>query len=487
MHVPRQHAFEQGERGPQATGGHPHVVQLLDVLSESRPGLMGQHRSQLAAEDGVSDVPDRGVGRQRRRTEEGCPGHLQPGGQEADLEFRQNGRLQTALPSELVDEGREHVHPSGDCLHLDPAHPHRVLVVTDDDDGVVEVQFAEKLLFGAQEEGPAACPDLEKVVQGRPTGECAEAATDGTLRAQGVEPGGGKRLGLLDATAKPRLGRGRVLQGDLSLVAMVPDPQDEARSADPPVLGVEVDVDGALDGEVLDGDGHRRSGRGARHDLREGAQPPLDGPKVERVELPLDLDVCWVRPLFGHLMRLLGIGGVVLCRQCPNSPWHPLKLARHGGSVVAMARTATPKLRRVGTSQAVVRAAGGIVLRDFAGGRREVAVVHRPGRDDWSLPKGKLSADETFEECALREVQEETGLRCRLSRFVGYTEYRDRRDRPKVVAYWLMDVLDGEFSPSDEVDEMRWLELTIAGRALTYGRDRDMIASLDDASLAQSG
>jgi 8-oxo-dGTP diphosphatase len=141
----------------------------------------------------------------------------------------------------------------------------------------------------------------------------------------------------------------------------------------------------------------------------------------------------------------------------------------------------------VGASQEVVRAAGGIILRDIAAGRREVAVVHRPGRDDWSLPKGKLSADESFEECALREVQEETGLRCRLGRFVGYTEYRDRRDRPKVVAYWLMDVLDGEFAPSDEVDEMRWLELTIARRALTYERDRDLIASLDARSLAQSG
>jgi 8-oxo-dGTP diphosphatase len=126
-------------------------------------------------------------------------------------------------------------------------------------------------------------------------------------------------------------------------------------------------------------------------------------------------------------------------------------------------------------------------LRDAGSGRREVAVVHRPGRDDWSLPKGKLAADESFEECALREVEEETGLRCRLGRFVGSTEYHDRRNRPKVVIYWLMEALDGDFKPSDEVDEMRWLELTIARRALTYERDRDLIASLDTVSLAQSG
>lgn len=113
--------------------------------------------------------------------------------------------------------------------------------------------------------------------------------------------------------------------------------------------------------------------------------------------------------------------------------------------------------------------------------------MHRPGRDDWSLPKGKVATDESLEDCALREVQEETGLRCRLGRFVGFTEYRDRRDRPKVVAYWLMEPLDGDFAPSDEVDEMRWLELTIARRALTYERDRDLIATLDDIFLAQSG
>jgi 8-oxo-dGTP pyrophosphatase MutT (NUDIX family) len=152
-----------------------------------------------------------------------------------------------------------------------------------------------------------------------------------------------------------------------------------------------------------------------------------------------------------------------------------------------MGRATATKVGPSRAEQEVVRAAGGIVLRHTAGGRREVAVVHRPGRDDWSLPKGKVDGDESFEDCALREVQEETGLRCRLHAFVGSTEYRDRRDRPKIVHYWLMDVLDGEFVPSDEVDQMGWMELPIAARALTYERDRDLIASFDSLSLAQSG
>ena len=123
----------------------------------------------------------------------------------------------------------------------------------------------------------------------------------------------------------------------------------------------------------------------------------------------------------------------------------------------------------------LVRAAGGIPVRRSPDGWREVAVVHRPGRADWSFPKGKLEDGEGFEECALREVLEETGLRCRLGRFVGHTEYRDRKDRPKVVAYWVMEPIDGEFRINEEVDEVRWVDLGTAERLLTYERDRELL------------
>jgi 8-oxo-dGTP diphosphatase len=152
-----------------------------------------------------------------------------------------------------------------------------------------------------------------------------------------------------------------------------------------------------------------------------------------------------------------------------------------------MGRAVTRAPRRAGAADGLVRAAGGIVLREVRPGRFEVAVIHRPDRDDWSFPKGKLDEGEWFEDCALREVQEETGYRCRLVRFVGFTEYRDRRDRPKVVGYWHMEVLDGEFRPSVEVDDMRWLDLDIAARALTYRRDRELLSALDPVVLARSG
>ena len=126
----------------------------------------------------------------------------------------------------------------------------------------------------------------------------------------------------------------------------------------------------------------------------------------------------------------------------------------------------------------IVRAAGGIPVRRTPEGWREVAIVHRPGRCDWSFPKGKLEEGESFEECALREVEEETGLRCRLGRFIGHTEYRDRKDRPKVVAYWVMEPRSGRFRANDEVDEVRWVDLGTAERLLTYERDRELLIVL---------
>src|SRR4051812_2537023 len=77
---------------------------------------------------------------------------------------------------------------------------------------------------------------------------------------------------------------------------------------------------------------------------------------------------------------------------------------------------------------AEVRAAGGVVVHED-----RLAVVHRPRYDDWSLPKGKLDAGESWEDAALREVAEETGLRCRLLDELPAVPYTDRRGRPKRV------------------------------------------------------
>jgi 8-oxo-dGTP diphosphatase len=138
-------------------------------------------------------------------------------------------------------------------------------------------------------------------------------------------------------------------------------------------------------------------------------------------------------------------------------------------------RISPPGLDSVASvSDRIVAAAGGVVMRDG-----EVALVHRPRYDDWTLPKGKLDSGESFEEAALREVEEETGLRATLVRELPGTTY-DVGGRPKVVRYYLMDVEhEGEFVPNDETDELRWVGLDEALRLLTYDRDRDVLRAAD--------
>jgi len=127
----------------------------------------------------------------------------------------------------------------------------------------------------------------------------------------------------------------------------------------------------------------------------------------------------------------------------------------------------------LGVSQPV-RAAGGIVLRG-EGPVRSVALVHRPRYDDWSFPKGKLDADEDEATAALREVEEETGLRCRLGPSVGAVTYRDLRGRAKVVRYFRMDADGGRFTPNHEVDELRWVPIEDAAGLLSYAHDRSLL------------
>lgn len=122
-----------------------------------------------------------------------------------------------------------------------------------------------------------------------------------------------------------------------------------------------------------------------------------------------------------------------------------------------------------------VRAAGGVVSRH---GGRDVIVIHRPKYDDWSLPKGKLEQGETDEDCAVREVEEETGLRCSLGSELPTIRYVDRKGRFKEVRYWSMEPDSGVLQDgNDEVDEVRWVSLAQAYELLSYVHDREVVAA----------
>jgi 8-oxo-dGTP diphosphatase len=137
------------------------------------------------------------------------------------------------------------------------------------------------------------------------------------------------------------------------------------------------------------------------------------------------------------------------------------------------------------TSTPVVRAAGGIIWQNGPSGEAEVLVVHRPKYDDWTFPKGKQEPGESDVETALREVEEETGYRCALGPELASTAYIDRKGRPKTVRYWVMTIEDGSFTPTEEVDELRWVTTAQARWLLSYDRDREVLdAFLDGGSRA---
>lgn len=128
-----------------------------------------------------------------------------------------------------------------------------------------------------------------------------------------------------------------------------------------------------------------------------------------------------------------------------------------------------------------MRAAGGVPVRRRGDGEIEVLLVHRPRYADWTFPKGKVKNGERDEVAAVREVEEETGLRCGLGPELASTQYTDLKLREKTVRYWVMDSCSGRFEPNDEVDAVAWLTPALAAERLSYARDRDVLRSLAEA------
>jgi 8-oxo-dGTP pyrophosphatase MutT (NUDIX family) len=118
----------------------------------------------------------------------------------------------------------------------------------------------------------------------------------------------------------------------------------------------------------------------------------------------------------------------------------------------------------------LIVAGGGILRR----GKR-LLLIHRPRRDDWSLPKGKLRNGESPLKAAIREVREETGYKPKVRSYAGCVSYLVRNE-PKVVLFWLMSPASGQNEPDlNEVDETRWVTYREAMRLLSYEEERALL------------
>ncbi len=126
----------------------------------------------------------------------------------------------------------------------------------------------------------------------------------------------------------------------------------------------------------------------------------------------------------------------------------------------------------------LVRAAGGLVWRPTPDGATELLLVHRNRYDDWTFPKGKLDPGETWEQAAVREVFEETGIVPVLGTELATTDYRDAAGRSKRVRYWSMAVAASVgFEPNVEITALRWIPVGAVADVLTYERDRPVLDS----------
>jgi len=126
-----------------------------------------------------------------------------------------------------------------------------------------------------------------------------------------------------------------------------------------------------------------------------------------------------------------------------------------------------------GTIDKVVHAAGAVLWRTKRNAV-EVALIHRPRYDDWSLPKGKVDPGETEPVTAVREILEETGQHAQLGRRLGAVRYPVAQGVKKV-RYWTARAVGGDFVPNHEVDDLVWLPVDAAMKELQYAHDRKIL------------
>jgi len=125
----------------------------------------------------------------------------------------------------------------------------------------------------------------------------------------------------------------------------------------------------------------------------------------------------------------------------------------------------------------VIYASGGVISR-HTNRDTEILIIHRGRYNDWCLPKGKLDKNESFAEAAVREVKEETGYDARITDFAGCVAYKVKQIQ-KIVLFWMMETISrNSFEPSEEVEEIKWIDVPGALEILAYPKERELIKNL---------
>jgi len=131
--------------------------------------------------------------------------------------------------------------------------------------------------------------------------------------------------------------------------------------------------------------------------------------------------------------------------------------------------------------------AGGVVfktVRSQGSGDSQVLLVSAGSLRDrsklhWKFPKGHIEGEETSEQAALREVEEETGVKAKVTGKLAFSRYTypfKGEKIFKIVSYFIMEFESGEPKPQvGEIEDVKWFTVDEALKMLSFSADKSLL------------